>query len=56
MNGGGEYHAEGNKPIPQNSRLNVFSAMWMLIHNKWENNTGTWIRERGVKGGDGTWG
>ena len=26
--------AEQNKPIPKNQRLNVFSDMQMLIHNK----------------------
>ena len=29
-----EYHAKWNKPNPKNQRPNVFSDMWMLIHNK----------------------
>ena len=27
----GEYHAKGNKTIPKNQRLNVFSDKWMMI-------------------------
>ena len=34
MDGVGEYHAKNNKPIPNKQRLNVFSDMRMLIHNK----------------------
>ena len=34
MDGVGEYHAKQNKPNPKNQRQNVFSDMWMLIHNR----------------------
>ena len=33
MDGAGEYHAQQSKPIPKNQRPNIFSDLWMPIHN-----------------------
>ena len=54
MDGVGGYYAKGNMSIPKKQRPNIFSDMWMIIHNG-EAGYGQidilWIRERGLNEG-----